>query len=265
MNPLTIATLAGLLGLAFGSFANVVIHRVPRGESIVRPASRCPSCGEPVAWRDNLPVLGWLLLRGRCRHCRAPIAARYPLVELGMGLLWFLVALRLAAAGLGWAIPAYLALAFLCVVLAVIDASTRLLPNRITYPAFPIMLGLLLLASVGLGDLGRLARGLLAALAVGGFFLLLALISPRGMGLGDVKLAPTLGLALGWLSWGAVAFGVFAGFLLGGVAGLAAIALLGLTRKSLLPFGPWLVTGALLGVLAGADVAAWYARSLIGS
>jgi leader peptidase (prepilin peptidase) / N-methyltransferase len=265
MNPLTVATLAGLLGLAFGSFANVVIHRVPQGESIVRPASRCPSCGEPVAWRDNLPVLGWLLLRGRCRHCRAPISARYPLVELSMGLLWFLVALRLAAAGLGWAVPAYLALAFLCVVLAVIDASTRLLPNRITYPAFPIMLGLLLLASVGLGDLGRLARGLLAALAVGAFFLLLALISPRGMGLGDVKLAPTLGLALGWLSWGAVAFGVFAGFLLGGVAGLAAIALLGLTRKSLLPFGPWLVTGALLGVLAGADVAAWYARSLIGS
>ena len=265
MNPLTVATLAGLLGLAFGSFANVVIHRVPRGESIVRPASRCPSCGEPVAWRDNLPVLGWLLLRGRCRHCRAPISARYPLVELGMGLLWFLVALRLASAGLGWAIPAYLALAFLCVVLAVIDASTRLLPNRITYPAFPIMLGLLLVASIGVGDLGRLARGLLAALAVGAFFLLLALISPRGMGLGDVKLAPTLGLALGWLSWGAVAFGVFAGFLLGGVAGLAAIALLGLTRKSLLPFGPWLVTGALLGVLAGADVAAWYARSLIGS
>jgi len=265
MNPLTVATLAGLLGLAFGSFANVVIHRVPRGESIVRPASRCPSCGEPVAWRDNLPVLGWLLLGGRCRHCRAPISARYPLVELSMGLLWFLVALRLAAAGLGWAVPAYLALAFLCVVLAVIDASTRLLPNLITYPAFPIILGLLLLASVGLGDLGRLARGLLAALAVGAFFLLLALISPRGMGLGDVKLAPTLGLALGWLSWGAVAFGVFAGFLLGGVAGLAAIALLGLTRKSLLPFGPWLVTGALLGVLAGADVAAWYARSLTGS
>ncbi|HEV2824719.1 MAG TPA: prepilin peptidase, partial [Actinomycetota bacterium] len=108
-------------------------------------------------------------------------------------------------------------------------------------------------------------RGLLAALAVGGFFLALALISPRGMGLGDVKLAPTLGLALGWLSWGAVAFGVFTSFLLGGVAGLAAIAVAGLTRKSLLPFGPWLVTGALLGVLAGADVAAWYARSLIGS
>ena len=265
MSSLGTATLAGLVGLAAGSFANVVIHRVPRHESVVRPGSRCPACGAPVAWRDNLPLLGWLLLRGRCRSCRTPISVRYPLVELGMGLLWFLVTLRLVTAGLGWAVPAYLALAFLCVVLAVIDASTRLLPNRITYPAFPIMLSLLLLASVGLGDLGRLARGLLAALVVGAFFLMLALISPRGMGLGDVKLAPTLGLALGWLSWGAVAFGVFTGFLLGGLAGLAAIGLLGLTRKSLLPFGPWLVTGALLGVLAGADVAAWYARSLIGS
>ena len=146
-----------------------------------------------------------------------------------------------------------------------IDATTRLLPNRITYPAFPVMLGLLLLASIGLGDLGRVVRGLLAAVVVGAFFLALALISPRGMGLGDVKLAPTLGLALGWLSWGAVAFGVFTAFLLGGLAGLSAIGLLGLNRKSLLPFGPWLVTGALLGVLAGADVAAWYASTLTGS
>jgi leader peptidase (prepilin peptidase) / N-methyltransferase len=265
MSPLAVATLAGLLGLAAGSFANVVIHRVPRRESVVRPASRCPACGAPIAWRDNVPLLGWLVLRGRCRSCRAPIGVRYPLVELAMGLLWFLLTLRLVAAGLGWAVPAYLALAFVCLVLAVIDAGTRKLPNRLTYPAFPVVLGLLLVASVGLGDLGRLARGLLAAVAVGAFFLALALISPRGMGLGDVKLAPTLGLALGWLSWGAVAVGVFAGFLLGGLAGLAAIGLLGLTRKSLLPFGPWLVTGALLGVLAGADLAAWYARSLIGS
>jgi leader peptidase (prepilin peptidase)/N-methyltransferase len=264
MSPVTAALLAGLAGLLAGSFANVVIHRVPRQESLVRPASRCPACAAPIAWRDNVPLLGWLLLRGRCRSCRAPIGIRYPLVELGMGVLWFLITLRLVGTGLGWAVPAYLALAFVCLVLAVIDATTRLLPNRITYPAFPVLLGLLLLASVGLGDLGRLARGLLAAVAVGGFFLLLALISPRGMGLGDVKLAPTLGLALGWLSWGALAVGVFAGFLLGGLAGLAAIGALGLTRKSLLPFGPWLVAGALVGVLAGGDVAAWYARALIG-
>jgi leader peptidase (prepilin peptidase)/N-methyltransferase len=132
MSPQLAALLAGMLGLAFGSFANVVIHRVPRRESVVRPASRCPACGAAVAWHDNLPILGWLLLKGRCRSCRAPISACYPLVEAGMGLLWYLLTLRLVDAGLGWAVPAYLALAFLCVVLAVIDASTRLLPNRIT-------------------------------------------------------------------------------------------------------------------------------------
>jgi leader peptidase (prepilin peptidase) / N-methyltransferase len=262
MNPLTVAVPAGLLGLIAGSFATVVIHRVPRRESVVRPGSRCPACGTPVAWRDNLPVLGWLLLRGRCRSCRSPIPVRYPLVELGMGLLWFAIAARLAAVGLGWAVPAYLALGFICVVLAVIDATTRLLPNRITYPAFPVVLGLLLLASAGLGDLGRLVRGLIAAMAVGAFFLLLALIYPRGMGLGDVKLAPTLGLALGWLSWGTVAVGVFAGFLLGALAGVATILAMGRSRKSLLPFGPWLVAGALLAVLAGSEVATWYTQAL---
>jgi len=265
MSPLVVAAPAGLLGLVAGSFANVVIHRVPRRESLVRPGSRCPACGTPVAWRDNVPLLGWLLLRGRCRSCRALISIRYPLVELAMGLLWFVVALRLAGEGLGWAVPAYLALAFVCLVLAMIDAATRLLPNRITYPAFPVVAGLLLLASLGLGDLGRLGRGLLAAAAVGGFFFLLAVISPRGMGLGDVKLAPTLGLALGWLSWGTVGGGVFAAFLLGGLAGLGGMLALGLSRKSLLPFGPWLVAGALLGVLAGGEIADWYGRALLGA
>ena len=265
MRPLVAASLAGLLGLLAGSFAGVVIYRVPRRESLVRPGSRCPACAAPIRWRDNVPVIGWLLLGGRCRRCRARIPVRYPAVEAAMGLLWFLVTLRLVGEGLGWAVPAYLALAFVCLVLAVIDATTRLLPNRITYPAFPALLGLLLVASVGLGDLGRLARGLLAAAAVGAFFLLLALISPRGMGLGDVKLAPTLGLALGWLSWGTVAVGVFAAFLLGGLAGLAAMLVLGLSRKSLLPFGPWLVTGALLGILAGGEVAGWYGHALLGA
>jgi prepilin signal peptidase PulO-like enzyme (type II secretory pathway) len=126
----------------------------------------------------------------------------------GLGRLWFAVTLRLAGQGLGWAVPASLALAFVCLVLAVIDAVTRLLPNRITYPAFPVVAGLLLVASLGLGELDRLGRGLLAAASVGGLFLLLALLSPHGMGVGDVKLAPTLGLALGWLSWGTVAVGV---------------------------------------------------------
>jgi leader peptidase (prepilin peptidase) / N-methyltransferase len=135
-------------------------------------------------------------------------------------------------------------------VLGVIDAATRLLPNRITYLAFPAIALLLLVASLGMGDLGRLVRALAAAVAVGAFFLALVLISPRGMGMGNFKLAPTLGLAVGWLSLGAVAVGMFSAFLLGVLAGLGGILVLRLSRKSLVPFGPWLVAGALLGVLA---------------
>jgi len=265
MSPVTAALLAGLAGLLAGSFANVVIHRVPRRESLVRPGSRCPAGHTPIAWRDNLPLLSWLLLGGRCRSCHAGISARYPAVELAVAVLWALITVRLVGEGLAWAVPAYLALAFVCVVLTVIDATTRLLPNRITYPAFPTIALLLVVASLGVGDLGRLARALLAAAAVGALFLILALISPRGMGLGDVKLAPTLGLALGWLSWPAVAVGLFSAFLLGGVIGLGAMAVLRLGRKALLPFGPSLAGGALLGVLVGADVAHWYASALLGA
>jgi leader peptidase (prepilin peptidase) / N-methyltransferase len=263
MSPLGAALLAAVLGLAAGSFANVVIHRVPRKESVVRPGSRCPACGGPIAPRDNLPVLGWLLLRGRCRRCQAPISVRYPVVELAMALLWALVAYRLWSDGLAWAVPAYLAVAFVCVVLTVIDASSKLLPNRITYPAFPAVALLLLGASLALHDLGRMQRGLLAALVTTALFFLLFLVYPGGMGFGDVKFVPTLGLALGWLSWPVLAVGIFAAFLLGGVIGVAAIVVLRLGRKSLLPFGPWLATGALLAVLAGSQIAGWYGDALL--
>ena len=174
-------------------------------------------------------------------------------------LLWAALTLRLWREGLEWAVPAYLAFGFACVVLAVIDAATRLLPNRITYPSFPIVAVLLALASAGEGDPGRLGRAALAALAVGGLFLLLTLAYPEGMGLGDVKLAPTLALALGWLGWPWVVMGVVAAFLLGGLAGLVAIVVLRMGRKARVPFGPWLAAGAVLAVLAGDQLAAWYA------
>jgi leader peptidase (prepilin peptidase) / N-methyltransferase len=263
MSALDAAVLAGLLGLLFGSFANVVIHRVPRRQSVVRPASRCPACGGPIAPRDNLPVLGWLLLRGRCRRCQAPISPSYPAVELAMAVLWGLVAYRLWSDGLAWAVPAYLAVAFVCVVLTVIDATAKLLPNRITYPAFPAVALLLLGASLALHDLGRMERGLLAALVTTVLFLGLFLVYPGGMGFGDVKFVPTLGLALGWLSWPVLAVGIFAAFLLGGVIGVVAMVVLRLGRKSLLPFGPWLATGALLAVLAGGQIASWYGGALL--
>jgi leader peptidase (prepilin peptidase) / N-methyltransferase len=190
-----------------------------------------------------LGVLAGVPARAVIQRLAGPPAAaqagrRWPGIAPAMGLMWFAVTLRLAGQGLGWAVPAYLALAFVYLVLAVIDAATRLLPNRSTYPAFPVVAGLLLAASLGLGELGRLGRGLLAAASVGGLF---PLLSPHGMGVGDGKLAPTLGLALGWLSWGTVAVGVVAAFLLGGLAGLGGMVALGLSRTSRLPFGPWLV------------------------
>jgi len=148
-------------------------------------------------------------------------------------------------------------------VLTVIDATARLLPNRITYPAFPAVALLLLGASLAMHDLGRMQRGLLAALVTTVLFLLLFLVYPGGMGFGDVKFVPTLGLALGWLSWSVLAVGIFAAFLLGGVIGVVAMVVLRLGRKSLLPFGPWLATGALLAVLAGAQIASWYGNALL--
>ena len=182
-----------------------------------------------------------------------------------MGLLWFAVTLRLAGQGLGWAVAAYLALAFVCLVLAVIDAATRLLPNRITYPAFPVVAGLLLAASLGPGRAwparSRPARGGLGRRVVPAAG---AAVSARH-GVGDGKLAPTLGLALGWLSWGTVAVGMVAGFLLGGLAGLAGMLALGLSRTSRVPFGPWLVAGALLGVLVGGEVAGWFQAASLGA
>jgi leader peptidase (prepilin peptidase)/N-methyltransferase len=233
MAPVMVALLAGLGGLPAGAAANRLIDRVP---------ARLPLLGPPPPTAD----------------AAGGASRRRPAVALATVALWFLLTLRLLSAGLGWAVPAYLLLAVVGVALAVIDATTRKLPNRLTYPAFPALAALLGLASAALGEPGRLARGLVAAAAVGALFLLLALVSPRGMGMGDVKLAPTLGLALGWLSWSAVAVGVFSAFLLGGLAGLGAMLLLRLSRKALLPFGPWLVAGALLGVLLGGEVARWY-------
>jgi len=265
MNPSSAAALAGVFGLAFGSFATVVIRRVPRRESLLRPGSRCPSCEAPIAWRDNLPLLGWLLLRGRCRRCRAPIPLRYPVVELVTALLWALVAWRLVRAGLGAAVPAYLALAFACVALTVIDLDVRLLPDRITLPTFAVVGVLLLAASLALGDLGRMGRALLAALVALLFFYLLFLVYPAGMGFGDVKFAPTLGMALGWLSWPVLAVGFFLAFLLGGLVGVVAMVVLRMGRKAAIPFGPWMAAGALLGVLVGTPIANWYLSNLTGT
>ena len=251
-------SIAGLLGLAVGSFLNVVIHRVPRDESLVRPGSHCPHCGAEIRNRHNVPVLGWLLLRGRCADCAAPISIRYPLVEAGTAALFVAVAAKF---GLSLALPAYLYLAAIAVALALIDLDVMRLPNAIVLPSYLVAAALLVPAALLGDDLAAIARGVLAAAALGVFYQLLALLG--GMGGGDVKLAPLLGFYLGWLGWSAVAVGAFAAFLLGGLVGVVLMATKLANRKSRIPFGPYMLAGAFLAVFAAAPIADWYTSLLV--
>lgn len=237
-----------VLGLVFGSFANVVIARIPAKRSIASPPSACPACSAPIAARDNIPVVSWLLLRGRCRQCAAPISARYPLVELGTAVAFAAVGARF---GLDWVLPAYLLFAWTLLVVAVIDAETRKIPNRLTYPLTPALAVLFVVAALLNGQPWSALRAVLGGLAAFAALLALALISPRGMGMGDVKLAAFIGLGLGYLGWSYVLLGVFGSFVLGGVVAMALLAVRLRGRKDLLPFGPYLAAAALLAVLVG--------------
>lgn len=250
MTGLLVAACA-LFGLAVGSFLNVVIWRVPRGESVVRPPSHCPACDAQIAPRDNVPVLSWVLLRGRCRACGAPISARYPLVELGTAALWVAMALRF---GLAWELPAYLVLVSALLALSMIDLDTFLLPNKIVYPLCFVLVALLGGAAGLDGTPDAYVRALLGGLAALGFFLVVHLIAPRGMGFGDVKLSLALGVALGWISWGTVFLGLFLGFLLGAVVGVVLIATKVASRRDHVPFGPFLAAGTVLAILVGAPI-----------
>ena len=247
-------SVVGLLGLAVGSFLNVVIHRVPQNESLLRPGSHCPHCGARVRHRHNIPVLGWLLLRGRCADCRAPISARYPLVEAGTAALFVAVAAKF---GWSWPLPAYLYLAAIAIPLALIDVAVHRLPDAIVRPSYLVAVALLVPAALATGDRAAIYRGFAAAAALWLLYLLISRFGP--MGWGDIKLAPLLGFYLGWLGWTAVAVGVFAGFLLGGVVGAALMAIRLATMKSPVPFGPFMLAGAFVAVFAGGPIAAWYA------
>lgn len=257
--PIVVITFA-VLGLLIGSFLNVVIHRVPAGLSLVAPGSACPACAHPVRARDNVPVVSWLVLHGRCRDCAAPIAARYPLVELVTGALFAVVGWRFGSTP--YALAA-LVVAAAGVALFVIDLDHRRLPFAIT-GAMATGTVIALAIDVGRHGAGPVAPALLAAalwLAVyGGIWLLTA---GRGMGLGDVALAPVLGLALGWLGWGPALVGLGAGFAVGAVVGTGLL-LSGRARAgSKVPHGPFLLTGAAIGMLAGQPLAAAYLR-LVG-
>ena len=234
---------AGVFGAVIGSFLNVVAHRVPLGESLVSPGSRCPKCGAPVKPYDNVPVISWLVLRGRCRNCGTPISPRYPLVELATALAFAaVVAVRGFDDDLVLELPFVAAL----IALAAIDFDHKILPNKIVYPlaAYGVVATLLV-------DQDDLVENLIAGAGAFAFLLAAVIAYPRGMGMGDVKLAGAMGLYLGL----SVIPALLAAFLSGSVVGLAIIAREGAAgRKKAVPFGVFLALGGIVGVLAGPEL-----------
>lgn len=254
-----LAVFVGVLGLAVGSFLNVVVYRVPLGRSVIRPASACPRCGAAIRRRDNVPVLSWLLLRGRCRDCAAPISGRYPLVEGLTASLFVAIVLRFTVVhDAAWAIPAYLYLAAIGVALALIDLDVHRLPDAIVLPSYPAAAALLALASWGAGDWQALLRAAEGGAALWVLYLGLSLVKQGAMGFGDVKLAGILGAYLGWLGWGDLAVGAFAAFFVGGLVSVGLLLAKKAGRRTAIPFGPWMLIGAAIGIAAGGPAWAAY-------
>jgi len=247
------ATFAGVLGAIVGSFLNVVTYRLPKHESLISPASRCPRCRTPVKPYDNVPILSWLLLRGRCRSCTESISPRYPLVEALTAMLCVGVVLAHdTAAGIALSI----ALILIVVPAALIDLEHRIIPNRLT--ALGAMLAIIL--GTVLDPAGEPER-LIAGAAAGGFLLLAALAYPGGMGMGDVKLAGVMGLFLGRAVAPAILIALLAGVLFGAFVIARKGAHEG--RKTAVPFGPFLALGGLVAVFAGQSLIDLYVNHLL--
>ena len=262
--------LAGVFGLLIGSFLNVVVYRVPAGLSVVRPASACPSCGHEIRGVDNIPVVSWLVLRAACRDCGSRISARYPLVEAATGVLFAVVAaVVIARTGAGSvatvsvSLVAMLYLMAITVALALIDLDTHRLPDAIVLPAYVVLLVLLAVCSATTGDWSALLRGVIGMLLLAVGYFALAVAVPGGMGMGDVKLAGVLGLVLAYLGWGPLAVGAFGGFAFGAIFAIGLVAARRAKRGSGIPFGPWMLAGAWLGILAGDGIWSAYV-GLIG-
>ncbi len=256
-----LVVLAGIFGLVVGSFLNVVIYRVPNGLSVVSPPSACPRCGAAISPRDNVPVLSWLILGGKCRSCKVAIATRYPLVELGTALAFagvtaWVVGLQAGTNPIQTVLTllAFLYLAAISIALALIDLDVHRLPNSIVLPSYAV--GGVLLGTSGIlgGDLAALLRVGIGMAILWVAYLLMAVAYPGGMGFGDVKLAGVLGMFLGYLGWGELAVGAFSAFLLGGVFALGLVVARRANRKSGIPFGPWMLAGAWVGIFFGTAV-----------
>ena len=250
-----VVPLAGVLGLVVGSFLTVVIARVPAGRSVVRPRSACPACAARIRPRDEVPVVSWLLLGGRCRDCATSVPFRYPAVELATGVLFAAIAAGYRHSS---ALPALLWVAAAGVALFVIDLDLHRLPDAIVLPSYPAVAVLLGVGGLVTGDRPWVRALLSALLWLGVYAGLWAVTLGRGMGLGDVKLAALPGLVLGWLGWGPSALGLFAGFAVGAAVGVGLLATGRVARGAPIAHGPFLLLGAAIGAVAGGPAAqAW--------
>ncbi len=230
------------LGLAFGSFVTVLVARVPGRQGLVS-FSQCPTCNHPLAAKDNIPVIGFLILRGKCRYCKAKISLRYPLIELITAICVMMPVLKFDG---WWIVLAWVTFIVLGIALAVIDFEHHRLPDRLTVPLFLISLFLLAGDAIANHHLHRLKIALISAIALSFFYLFVNVASRGGMGMGDVKLALSIGLLTGYASMAAVLAASFGAFLLGSVGGIAMLFLGGATRKTAVPFGPFMIIGTFL-------------------
>ena len=276
-----LVVVAGVFGLLIGSFLNVVAYRVPAQISLMRE-SRCPHCDARIKPWHNVPVFGWLALRGACANCGARISARYPIVEAitaiaFAGVTWWglsvyseSVSSRFArstsegAWALGIVIVAFLYFAAISIVLTLIDLDTHRLPNVIVLPSYLVAGILFTIAAALTGEWASLLRAGIGMAALYLFYWVLRLARPSGMGGGDVKLAGVIGIYLGWIGWGALAVGAFAAFLFGGVYGIALMLARRAGRKTAIPFGPWMILGAWAGIFTGEPIGRCYTQLFIG-
>jgi len=241
----------GFLGLVVGSFLNVVIYRVPRAESIVAPRSRCPRCGVTLTALDNVPVVSYIVLKGHCRTCRAPISVQYPIIEVLTAGLFAATAARF---GFAWALPAFVVFGAGLIALATIDLERQVLPKQIVYVASASVGALLVVAAAETGDWRRLLSAVACAAVWFGLFFAVNAASPRWLGFGDVRLAFLLGLALGWLGVGYVLIGLFLASFIGAAVGIGLIAAGRASLTTRISFGPFLALGAEIAIFAGSSL-----------
>ena len=246
-------------GLLFGSFVTVLVHRLPRKESVVRGRSRCPRCGAQIGALDNVPVVSWVLLRGRCRSCGERISPEYPLTELATAALFAGAAVAFDDLLLAGVVAPFLGL---MLAVGLIDARWRIVPNAIMYPALAVYMVALVVAQLTGGGVSAV-RGLLGLAAYAGPLFVVALVVPGGMGMGDVKLAALIGLVLGSVGLAYVGVAAGVGIIGGGLGAILAVIILGYRRRQNIPFGPFLAAGAIVAAFAGPAIAGLY-LSLVG-